>query len=123
MFEERPRTKLGDSLRLQFRQRSLRCEVLGPHPENGNYALRWFMIPSEEPPPSHERPRECLAIAELWDEVQEEAKAHGIHHALIGSGYVEGTKYYCLDVVFPPTELMAAYQFQLEFGRQPGRGR
>ena len=116
------RTKLGDNLRLRFRHRAFRCEVKDPLRETGTHSLRFFMIPSHEPPPPGKLAREALAINELFEEVQDDVEAHGLKDVTIASHYDEEAKCYCLDVIFPDRDLMTAYQYQLSFGEQ-GRQR
>lgn len=102
-------------LRLQFQNRTLRCDVGGPA-DDGRYWLRFFLVQGEDAPDKLD------VTFELFDDIKADIDRHGIAEAGMWGGFDEEEKAVFIDVAFQPRDLMAAYQYQLSFGQQ-GRAR
>lgn len=113
------RTKLGDTLRLQYEKRVFRCEVHGPSEETGRYWLKFFLSPNEQDAPVFITAAEGI-FREIWADLE----ARGVRVKSMSAGFDAKVNHSVIHANFDPRSLMAAYQVQLSFGQQgPQRSR
>lgn len=113
------RTKLGDTLRLQFRNRTFKCSVVGPFPPHERLWLKFHVLPSAD-----FTPEKTAAVDELIIEMNHDIEEHRIRPGTTRKAYYPDDKCYIVHVAFNPEDAMAAYQYQLSFGQQrPGPSR
>ena len=110
------RTKQGDALRLQFKEKRLKCDVGGPD-TNGEHWLRFYLLPSEGTVEGEEN-----IAHEIADDVEFELSSmQNIRVTIQSTFYDDDRKCFVHEACFPPEDLTTAQEFQRTFGQQrPG---